>query len=49
VRQALLYKRLGDDAKASELFAAILKDARLAPKHFRRSQAEWIALAEREK
>ena len=36
-------------AKASELFAAILKDARLAPKHFRRSQREWIELAEREK
>jgi len=49
VRQALLYKRLGETAKASELFAAILKDARLAPQHFRRSQAEWIAVAEREK
>lgn len=49
VRQALLYKELGEGDKASALFAAILKDARLAPRHFRRSQAEWIALAEREK
>jgi hypothetical protein len=49
VRQALLYKRLGEGAKAADLFAAILKDARLAPKHFRRSEAEWIAVAEREK
>jgi hypothetical protein len=49
VRQALLYKELGEADKAAALFAAILKDARLAPRHFRRSQAEWIALAEREK
>jgi len=49
VRQALLYKELGEGERASALFAAILKDARLAPRHFRRSQAEWIALAEREK
>ncbi len=48
VRQAMLYKKLGDQARASELFAALLKDARLAPKHFKRSQAEWIELAERE-
>ena len=49
VRLALLYKEIGESDKASALFAAILKDARLAPRHFRRSQAEWIALAEREK
>lgn len=48
VRQAILYKKLGDRARADELFAAILKDARLAPKHFRRSEREWIELAERE-
>ena len=48
VRQAMLYKKLGEKARAAELFAAILKDARLAPKHFRRSEAEWIELAERE-
>jgi len=49
VRQAMLFKKLGRTAEAQELFAAILKDARLAPKHFRRSQHEWIALAEKEK
>jgi hypothetical protein len=49
VRQAMLYKKLGRSAEAQELFDAILKDARLAPKHFRRSQREWIALAQKEK
>ena len=49
VRQALLYKKVGEREKAAEMLAAILKDARLAPKHFRRSQREWIELAEREK
>jgi hypothetical protein len=49
VRQALFYKKLGQTARAAELFAAVLKDARLAPKHFRRSQREWIELAERER
>jgi hypothetical protein len=48
VRHAVLYKKLGRQSEAAELFAAILKDARLAPKHFRRSQREWIELAERE-
>jgi len=49
VRQAMLHKKLGQTARAAELFAALLKDARLAPAHFRRSQREWIELAEREK
>jgi hypothetical protein len=48
VRQAMLFKKLGRAAEAQALFAAILKDARLAPKHFRKSQREWIALAEKE-
>jgi hypothetical protein len=48
VRQALLFKKLGRTAEAQQLFAEILKDARLAPKHFRKSQHEWIAIAERE-
>jgi hypothetical protein len=48
VRQAMLHKKLGETARAAELFAALLKDARLAPKHFRTSQREWIELAERE-
>ncbi len=48
VRQAMLHKKLGDKARADELFAAILNDARLAPKHFKRSEREWIELAKRE-
>jgi hypothetical protein len=48
VRQAMLFKKLGRAAEAQQLFAAILEDARLAPQHFRRSQREWIALAEKE-
>jgi hypothetical protein len=48
VRQALLYKKLGRTVEAKQMFAAILKDARLAPRHFRKSQQEWIALAEKE-
>ncbi len=48
VRQAILHKKLGETARAAELFAAVRNDARLAPKHFRTSQREWIELAERE-
>jgi hypothetical protein len=44
----MLYKKRGDRARAAELFAAILDDARLAPKHFQRDQREWIELAKRE-
>ena len=49
VRHALLHKKLGQTERARELFDALLKDARLAPKHFRTSQREWIEMAEREK
>lgn len=48
VRQAILYKKIGRTAEAQALFAEILRDARLAPKHFRRDQREWLALAEKE-
>lgn len=48
VRQALLYKKLGQLNEAQQLLASILKDARLAPRHFRKSQREWIELAEKE-
>jgi hypothetical protein len=44
----MLHKKLGETERAHEMFAAVLKDARLAPKHFRTSQREWIELAERE-
>jgi hypothetical protein len=48
-RYALLLKSSGDTERADELFARILSDARLAPRHFRKSQREWIDLAKREK
>lgn len=48
VRQAMLHKKQGDKTRAGELFAALLNDARLAPKHFQRSEKEWIDLAKRE-
>ncbi len=48
VRQAMLYKKLGRADEAAELFAAVLKDASLAPGHVRKSQREWLALAKRE-
>ncbi len=48
VRQALLFKKLGQSARAAELFAALLKDARLAPKHFQRAEREWLERAKRE-
>jgi hypothetical protein len=48
-RHALLLKRSGDTERANEIFARILSDARLAPRHFRKTQREWIDLAQREK
>lgn len=48
VRQALLHKKLGLTEEASRLFREILRDARLAPKHFRKTQREWLDLARRE-
>lgn len=48
-RYALLLKKTGDAERADEIFTRILADARLAPRHFRRSQHEWIDLARREK
>src|SRR5690606_13350835 len=48
VRYALLHKKLGNTDRAAALFADVLKDARLAPKHFKKSQREWIDLAKRE-
>jgi hypothetical protein len=48
VRQAMLHRQLGLQDRAGELLAAILRDARLAPKHFQKAQREWIELAQRE-
>jgi len=48
VRQALLLKRTGDAAAAREVLEDVVRTAELAPRHVRRAQAEWIALAKRE-
>lgn len=49
VRQAILVKKLGRADEARAMFDAVLKDARLAPKHFQKSQREWLDLAARER
>lgn len=49
VRQAIFLKKLGRVDDARTLFDAVLSDARLAPKHFQRSQREWLDLAARER
>jgi hypothetical protein len=48
VRRALLLKAVGRGAEARGLFAEVVKQLRRAPRHARRLQAEWIAIAERE-
>lgn len=48
LRHALLEKRLGHTDVARAMLTRILNDARLAPRHFRKAQREWIELAKRE-
>ena len=48
VRFAQLHKRVGDAQTAKEMFEEIIQDARLAPRHFRKAQKEWIEIAKRE-
>ena len=48
LRHALLEKRLGHTQAAHEMLKRILDDARLAPRHFRKAQREWIDRAKRE-
>jgi len=48
LRHAQLHKRLGHAQIANEMLTRILEDARLAPRHFRKAQREWIELAKRE-
>ncbi len=49
VRYAMLCRQTGDIAQARNLLAAILRDARLAPEHVRRSQREWLDIARHER
>lgn len=48
VRFGLLLKREGQAAQASEVFNAVLKRSRVAPKYYQREQREWIDIAARE-
>lgn len=48
VRLAQLHSRLGHAEIAATLFSDIVRDARLAPKHFQKAQREWIEIAKRE-
>jgi hypothetical protein len=47
VRYAQLLERDGQGAKAAEVFAEVLKRARVAPGYYQREQREWIELAKR--
>jgi hypothetical protein len=48
VRYGLLLNLLGRRDEARTLFADVVKQLRRAPKHVRKLQGEWIAIAERE-
>jgi hypothetical protein len=47
VRFGLLLQKVGRDAEAKRLFADVLTQMRRSPKYVRKTQAEWIATAER--
>ena len=48
LRHAQLQARLGQRAAARETLAALLEHARLAPRHYRQAQEQWLAAARRE-
>jgi hypothetical protein len=48
VRYALLLKRLGRNEEANQLLREILQGAELAPRHYRKAQAQWLERARRE-
>jgi hypothetical protein len=48
VRYAQLLKAMGRNAEARSMLEDTLKQLRRAPKHARKMQAEWIAVAEQE-
>jgi hypothetical protein len=48
VRFAQLQRRCGRTEEAMDTFRRIVEDARLAPRHFRKAQKEWIEIATRE-
>jgi hypothetical protein len=48
VRHALLLQKIGRSGEARAALEEMLKTAELAPRHVRRAQAEWLAIAKRE-
>ena len=48
LRQALLQAKLGQHAAARQTLSALLEHARLAPRHYRRAQEQWLTAARRE-
>ena len=48
MRHAQLLKQIGKAAEARAALDDVLKTAELAPRHVRRAQAEWLAIARRE-
>jgi hypothetical protein len=49
VRLAQFLKRAGKATEAAAVLDDVLRTAQLAPRHVRRAQAEWIALARQER
>ncbi|MCL2715041.1 MAG: tetratricopeptide repeat protein [Alphaproteobacteria bacterium] len=48
VRHGLLLQQLGHSAEARSIFSELLIQMRRAPRHVRKAQAEWLALAEKQ-
>ena len=47
-RCALLLKKLGRNDEAQELFNQMVKHAEVSPKHYRKAEKRWIAIAKTE-
>ncbi len=47
-RYALLLKKTGTSEEANTLFNEVLKNARLSPKYYKRTQKKWIDIAKKE-
>lgn len=48
-RYALLLKQTGRVGEANEHFDTVLKNARLSPKYYRKTQKDWILMAEKKR
>ena len=48
VRYAMLLKQAGRTNEAKEQFGIVLKNARLSPKYYQKTQKEWINIAKKE-